>query len=112
MSKSYRATSPAEFPEPHRFGTWNGFVFRIYPNLSQIKSAITSQSTDWNGLLKSDIKVYEHDGDGWQEIYSLTKGESKQAHELWKNGVAPKTLAVSDSAVDAAIQSILKSGDS
>lgn len=111
MAKAYRATSPADFPEPHRFGMWNRYSFRIYPNLTQVKTAITSNHTDWNGLIKSDLKIYEHDGDGWQEIYSLTKGENKLAHPLWRDGKAPTTMAVSDSAVDAAIESILKAGE-
>lgn len=111
MAKKYRASSPADFPDPHRFGMWNGFAFGIYPNLSQIKSAISSVYTDGYGFVRSDLWIYEHDGHRWQEIYALKKGEPKIGHKLWKDGVAPKTLVVSDEAVDAAIESIMKAGE-
>lgn len=101
------ARSEQEFPEPHRFGVWwNQHRFKIYRNLSLVKSAITSD-TDYHGLVRSDTRVYEHDGNRWQLIYELHKGDRKDDHELWKQGPAPKTLAVSDESVEAAIASIL-----
>lgn len=106
MGTNYPAASPADFPEPHRFGIWNGFSFAIYSNLSQVKSAITSKLTDYDGSVRREVRVYEHDGTRWQEIYYLPQGSAKNDCPLW-HGVAPKTLAVSDEAVEAAIQSIL-----
>lgn len=111
MAKQYRASSPADFPEPHRFGTWNGYAFRIYPDLSQVKGAVSSGGfVDGYGIMRTDVRIYEHDGHRWQELYHLPKGSAKTACPLW-DGVAPKTLAVSDEAVEAAIASIVGGGD-
>lgn len=106
MAKSWPAGRPEDFPDPPRFGVWNNYSFSIHSALSQVKSLITSQYTDYNGLLKREVRIYEHDGHRWQELYHLPKGSAKIACPLW-DGVAPKTLAVSDEAVDAAIASII-----
>ncbi len=104
----YYAKSEADFPDPHRFGAWwNEHRFQVYRNLSLVKSAVTTHS-DSNGVSRHNVKIYEHDGYCWQLIYEITKGENKNEHELWKKGPAPKTLAVSDESVDAAITSILE----
>lgn len=107
MSVSSRASSEAEFPEPHRFGMWRGgYMFQVYRNLSLVKAAVTAIAR--NGTVGTDVKIYEHDGERWQLIYHLPPGTVKSEHELWKNGAkAPKTLAVSDESVNAAIASIL-----
>ena len=110
MAKSYTARTPADFPFPHSFGTWNNYSFRMFPNLSQVKASITSQHADGYGMMRNEIRVYEFDGSRWQEIYHLPKGSAKVACPLW-DGVAPKTLAVSDEAVEAAIASIVGGGD-
>jgi hypothetical protein len=107
MAKSWSASDPSKFPEPPRFGVWNNYSFSIHFALSQVKSLITSQYTDYNGLLRREIRIYEHDGQRWQELYHLPKGSAKVACSLW-DGVAPKTMAVSDEAVEAAIASIVK----
>jgi hypothetical protein len=96
-----------DFPEPHRFGVWwDQRRFKIYRNLSLVKSAITND-TDYSGQVRNHVRIYEHDGHRWQLIYELNKGDRKDDHELWVKGRAPKTLAVSDESVEAAIASIL-----
>ena len=107
MVKSVRADSEAEFPEPHRFGVWARGSFWVYSDLSRVKGAISSSSSlcDYDGKVRWEIKIYEHTGESWELIYMLPAGSDKQAHELW-GGVAPKTMTVSQSAVDAAIASI------
>jgi hypothetical protein len=95
-----------DFPEPHRFGLWNNFSFRIYPGLSQVKGAITRGWADSYGMIKQELRIYEHDGERWQELFHLPKGSAKASCPLW-DGVAPKTLAVSDADVNAAIASII-----
>lgn len=107
MAAKVYCSSPIDFPDPHRFGIWwNEHSFQVYRNLSMVKSAITGASNH-EDRLRSNAVVYEHDGDDWQEIYRFARGDKKSDHELWKNGPAPKTRAVSETAVQAAIQSIL-----
>ena len=105
----HRARSVAEFPEPHRFGVWwNQTRFKVYRNLSLVKSAITNE-TNYDGTVRSDVKIYEYVGESWELIYEIPRGSVKREHELWAKGPAPKTLAVSESSVEEAIDSILQS---
>lgn len=106
------ARSESEFPAPPKFGIWwNRSRFQIYRTLSLVKSSITND-TDHKDLTRSDARIYEHTGESWELIYEIPRGSKKSEHELWAQGPAPKTLAVSDASVEAAIASIMNSTNS
>lgn len=83
---------------------------RYFNDLSRVKLTITNNFIKWGteDLLNNDVRVYEWDGTGWQEIYFLAQGTRKLEHPLWKNGTAPKVKQViSEVDVSQAVASIL-----
>lgn len=81
---------------------------RYFHDLSKVKAAITNTFAWQDRPVGCDVRVYEWDGTGWQEIYFLAKGTSRLEHPLWKNGAAPKTpQVISEVDINEAVASIL-----